>query len=320
MPDLPESSHFTLRCLADGVYAAIANEGAGASSNAGIIDLGGYSLVLDTFETPAAARDLRAAVETLTGAPPRYVINTHAHLDHWMGNQVFADTAILSTEKAREWMPALAEEMLALQKNPAGMVAGLQENQRRMAEASTERARQWYQDRITKTQHQLDALPELRICYPSLTFQRQLFFRGTRRTAELIAPGEGHTTGDCYLILRDECILFMGDLGFFDRQPFMANCIWDQWLERLDELENTCALTFVPGHGPVGGHAEIDLLRAYIRMVVAWVEQAVREHWPLDQLLVTPLPEPFARLSATGLPHEASLRYLYERMHEEERD
>lgn len=320
MDQLPQSNHFTLRQLAGGVYAAIAREGAGASSNAGIIDLGGYSLVFDTFETPAAARDLLAAAKTLTGSAPRYVVNSHAHTDHWMGNQVFDGAAILSTEKTREWMPAMAEELLELREEPSLMESDLQRTRERVAAASTDRARQWFQNRLSTKQLQEQSLSELSICYPTLTFVQRLFFRGEKRSAELIAPGEGHTPGDCYLFLHDECILFMGDLGFFGRQPFMVNSDWEQWLARLDELEDTCAVTFVPGHGPVGGRDEIDLLRSYIHMIVSWVGQAVRERVSLDQLLDTPLPEPFTSLSATGLPHEASTRYLYERLREEERD
>ncbi len=320
MDQLPQSNHFTLHRLADGIYAAIAKEGAGASSNAGIVDLGGYSLVFDTFETPAAARDLLAAVKTLTAAPPRYVVNSHAHTDHWMGNQVFDGAAILCTEKTREWMPAMAEELVDLKQEPSLMAEDLQRTRERMAAAKTERARQWFQNRLATQQLQEESLSELSICYPTLTFVQHLVVRGEKRSAELIAPGEGHTPGDCYLLLRDECILFMGDLGFFGRQPFMLNSDWEQWLARLDELEETCTGTFVPGHGPIGGREEIDVMRRYIQMMISWVGQAVRERVPLDQLLNTPLPEPFTFLSATGLPHEASTRYLYERLREEERD
>ncbi|MGH2486968.1 MAG: MBL fold metallo-hydrolase, partial [Ktedonobacterales bacterium] len=71
--------------------------GTGALGNAGIIDLGGVTLVFDTMMTFAAARDLRAAAERLTGRAPRYVVNSHFHLDHTMGNAVFSDAVIIAT-------------------------------------------------------------------------------------------------------------------------------------------------------------------------------------------------------------------------------
>ena len=67
---LPESRHYILHELADGVYAAIHNdEGGYAICNAGIIDLGDKTIVLDPFISPAAARDLKQHAENLTGRP-----------------------------------------------------------------------------------------------------------------------------------------------------------------------------------------------------------------------------------------------------------
>jgi len=96
---LPDSKHFRLQQLAEGVYAAIHREGGGAIGNAGIVDLGDRTLVYDTFIAPQPAEDLRAAAEALTGRPVDTVINSHWHSDHMWGNQVFGqDTDILSTE------------------------------------------------------------------------------------------------------------------------------------------------------------------------------------------------------------------------------
>ena len=103
--ELPASEHFELHQLAGGVYAAIAIEGGAAFSNAGIVDVGGRTLIFDTFENPKAAIDLQDAAEQLTGRPADCVIISHAHPDHWMGNQVLADHAsIITTHDIREQM------------------------------------------------------------------------------------------------------------------------------------------------------------------------------------------------------------------------
>ncbi len=87
---LPTSEHFQLQEIARGVYAAIGTPGGAAHSNAGIVDLGDQTLIFDTFETALAAEDLRVAAEHLTGRPATCVIISHAHADHWCGNQAFA--------------------------------------------------------------------------------------------------------------------------------------------------------------------------------------------------------------------------------------
>jgi len=101
----PVSSHFRLEQVAGRTWAAIAAEGGGAVANAGVVDLGGRSLVFDTFLTPRAASDLRAAAEELAG-PVAWVVNSHAHSDHWGGNQAFAGVPIAASQRT----PELIEE------------------------------------------------------------------------------------------------------------------------------------------------------------------------------------------------------------------
>ncbi len=100
-----ESSFFHIEPLAEGVYAAIANDEDRAPGNAGIVDLGGETLIFDTFLVPHAAQDLRTAAEELTRQPVGWVVNSHAHRDHVFGNQVFAPAAtIVSTAGTRQLM------------------------------------------------------------------------------------------------------------------------------------------------------------------------------------------------------------------------
>jgi cyclase len=74
-----QSKHFALHQLAEGVFAASAQTGGAAFSNAGIVDLGDQSAVFDTFLTPQAALELRQCAEELTGHGPQIVINSHYH-------------------------------------------------------------------------------------------------------------------------------------------------------------------------------------------------------------------------------------------------
>ena len=94
------SEHFDIESLAEGVYAAMASPSGAAYSNAGIIDLGDSTLVFDTFDAPQAGEDLKHAADALTGRPATYVINSHFHADHWLGNQAFdPQTPIIATHR-----------------------------------------------------------------------------------------------------------------------------------------------------------------------------------------------------------------------------
>ena len=89
--ELPDSRHYKLYKLADGIYAAIHNnEGGYAICNAGIIEPGAIKQSsIDPFISPIAARDLKRHAEFLTGRSVSLVLNLDPHSDHTGGNQVF---------------------------------------------------------------------------------------------------------------------------------------------------------------------------------------------------------------------------------------
>jgi len=77
--------------VADGVYAALRKEPPGLTTNANSVFIINEEdvVVVDTTLTPGTARELLAAIRKLTSKPVKYVINTHWHDDHIVGNQVF---------------------------------------------------------------------------------------------------------------------------------------------------------------------------------------------------------------------------------------
>src|SRR5687767_1923015 len=79
---------FELTRVADGVYAAIRSDSSVniVHGNTTVIVNEQDVLVVDAAGTPAAARRVIAAVRRLSRKPVRYLVNTHWHDDHTMGN------------------------------------------------------------------------------------------------------------------------------------------------------------------------------------------------------------------------------------------
>jgi cyclase len=206
--------------VAQGVTAAIAKPDMGAVGNAAIVDLGDSTLVVDTHITPAAGRELREQAGSV-----QWVLNTHWHADHVLGNGEFDDATIVSTARTRELMATIGVERLAAAK----------------AE-SPERE-----------------LPdELRL--PDETFEESWDFG----RAQALTFGGGHTESDSVLLVSEAGVLVAGDLVVVGMQPWAGHgdpANWAVILERLLELDWEHV---VPGHGPVSGRDVIEPLRDYL--------------------------------------------------------
>lgn len=312
---LPTFQHFQLERVAAGVYVAIASQTGGAYSNAGIIDLGGHTLIFDTFMTPQAAKDLRAAAEQLTGHPGSFVVNSHAHSDHWCGNQVFAPHAtLIATHKTREMMPSMVDYLNECQADPSELEEMLREDQERLKTETDERWRTSLALSLARWQHVLEALPTLELRLPNQTFDGKLVFHGKKRTAELLTSGIGHTPSDCFLVLGAEKIAFLGDLAFFQQQPFMGSCDPQAWQDQLEGLEQSDFEILVPGHGPLGTKADVALQRQYITALGEWVAGWLKDGLTVEEAARQPLPAPFDAWPASPARFEANVHFLYQRL------
>jgi len=283
----PKSAYFQLEKLADGVYAALAEEATGASQcNSAIIDLGNYTLIFDTFLTPKAAVDLKYAAEELTGRPASFVVNSHFHYDHWLGNQVFDErTSILASKLTRELiMNQAAPARKILMRHPDEYKLEVQRLESLFQRTRGIDQRKDLNTQMAWYQSQLEAFPSIRFRFPDHTFDSHLTIHGSQRRVELLSLGHGHTAGDAFLVLPKEKIAFMGDLLYVERHPLLSDSNPTGWLEIIQSVEEMELETLVPGHGPIGGNADITKLRLYIQSLEKSVNKALKKGRTLQEI------------------------------------
>lgn len=271
-----ESKHFALHPLAGGLVAAIAKDGGAAISNSGILDLGGQTVIFDTFLTPQAALDLRQAAEEITGRLPQIVVNSHYHNDHIWGNQAFVPEAqIVSSARTRQLIATAGlEELQWYSANSAQQLASFQA---RYQNTDDEQQRNQLAMWIGYYAGLVEAMPHLSVCMPAITFKDTLEIHGSSRTAELITFEGAHTESDTVLYLPEEGIVFMSDLLFVGCHPYLADGDPLQLLKALKELDRFDAACFVPGHGPVGTSADLKLLIEYVEACLDTAQNLVKE-------------------------------------------
>jgi cyclase len=309
---IPESEHFRIEQMADGVYAVIHIDGGAAIGNAGIIDFGDRTLVYDSLFTPQAAEDLRAAAEALFDRPIHMVIDSHWHNDHIWGNQVFeADTDIISTEETRRmyietrghgaYDEFMAAAEVNLETTKAELEAAQDEPQRR-------EIKMW----VDYHQAVVDAKPVLQHRPPNLTFDRRLLFHGTDRSAALIPFENGHTESDAVLFLPQERIAFMSDLLFIGHMPYLGGGNPESLLHALETVSALEPRMLLPGHGPVGTAESLSVLAKYVRTLDGLARKMVEDGVAEDTIDEMAIPEPYGDwLLAAFFP--VNMHFLYQR-------
>ena len=104
---------FDFERVASGIYGAIAKQTAMLNCNAAVIVNRDHVLVVDTHSKPSAAKALIQQIrDEITELPVRYVVDSHLHGDHAMGNEAYpevfgASVDVISSVKTREWLEKL---------------------------------------------------------------------------------------------------------------------------------------------------------------------------------------------------------------------
>lgn len=286
---VPQSEHFTYYELAEGVWAAIVIPTGLAASNSGIVDLGDRTLVFDTTLSPASAADLRTAAESLTGRPVACVLTSHGHRDHIFGNAAFPpETEIYATARTRElMMEKTATDILEFKNKWPDLQKQWAESAKT---AKDEAERLDYEDGVRFAQAIIDTFPQLELRLPDHTFTDRLEFKGSRRTAEFITFGGGHTDSDAILHLPANRIVFAGDLVAVKNHPGLSSSHPHSWLDILAKIKALDPLHLIPGHGEIGTMADVSLIERYLNETLQMAEKNWREVGTMETAAALPPP------------------------------
>jgi quinoprotein relay system zinc metallohydrolase 2 len=245
VPAAPDPA-FNIREIADGVFVHVGRHlaldapGHDDIANIGFVVGSACVAVVDTGGSTSIGRALHASIQARTRVPICYVINTHVHVDHVLGNAAFLSDRPEFVGHAR-----LKEAMI--------------------------RSRDFF---IRQYAGDLDQPPSPdQIIGPGRLVDQAVDLDLGGRRLSLKAWPEAHTDSDLTVIDRKTGVLFAGDLLFRERLPALDGSVTG-WVGVLDQLAASHVRLCVPGHGMIA--ADVDSAIAAERRYLTAVIDGVR--------------------------------------------
>ncbi|WP_105614526.1 MBL fold metallo-hydrolase [Vallitalea okinawensis] len=279
------SNYFNLYRVTENVYAAIKTNDL-CMGNAGFINLGDKVVVFDTFLSIEAAKELKQAIINITNCTNFIIINSHSHIDHYLGNCVFPDqTTIISSEIA---YPKFIEnnEEIKLEEN-------LYDKEIRDLDDKLNTLTN--RDDILDTNNFLIIYknlnhPECKLINPNVTFKDNLSIHGSLDSIDLRVIPTAHSHGDIIATTLDKSVAFVGDLLFIDEHPYLGAGDPIKLIKELRTLLHSEIKHFIPGHGPICSKEQISEQIEYIETIITLVKENLKDS---DNLKASDLPSKY---------------------------
>lgn len=225
----------------------------GSSCNVLILPSDAGTLIVDDQRRSNFGETMEG-IRGVTGAPVRYVVDTHWHLDHSGGNGSFAAAGAAIVAQRNVLLRRSTEQYMAAYKQhiPADAPAAL----------------------------------------PSIVFDDALDLRIDNETVELRHVAGAHTDGDTLVRFRNANVIAMGDVFFNHIFPFIDRSSGgsvqgmiagvDAALKMADDTTK-----IVPAHGPVATRAELLAYRDMLQNISRRVGTGIRKRWTLERIVAS---------------------------------
>jgi cyclase len=242
-PDYPLEA----RSIAENVWAIVSPargfpdpENRGWNSNAAFVVTGDGVLVFDTGSSEAIGAAMADIIGQITEQPVRWIVNSHPHGDHWMGNASLTngDTEVIATPATRDEIRDEHGRWISMFSQ---MTAG--------------------------------ATGDPRVVVPNRTISERTTETFGGVEVELIPLGHAHSREDMVAWLPAQRVLLAADVVYVGTAPGTFDGNLRNWLDAHEVLLALDPQIVVPGHGDVGTREDIEIQKLYFETLWTLTEE-----------------------------------------------
>lgn len=232
-------------------------------------------ILIDTGSSHEYGLQLKKAIEKITSKPIKYIINTHHHPDHFLGNSAFSQSDIFATSYTKE----------EIEKNGDLYIVNL----------------------VNIVQ---SAMKDTKIKAPNKELNSKILDFDDYKLEVLYL--DGHTKSDVALFDLQTKILYSADLVFFKRTPATAHADIQKWIKSLEELQKIDYSILVSGHGVATSSKEpIKENISYLKFLDETLRQSAKKGLDIFEILEKPIPKEFESFTMFKEEFERSVINLY---------
>ena len=216
-------------------------------ANVACIDTGDGLVLVDTPTMPEEISHWKDFIDDLKPKRVEYIIATHQHFDHIIGNNRMGGKVIMQ-EQAAESM-----------QRPGGTL------------------REDFAPNLPEiTQEQVDFIISEPLVPPAITFGYRMSLKMGNLNIRLFRVG-GHSSGSLCVYVEEDKVLLTGDNVSSGRHPFRGTADHLEWIEALKWMKGLDIDTIIPGHGELCGKDELDRLIEYLSRLWYLTEDLVKK-------------------------------------------
>lgn len=234
-------------------------------------------ILIDTGTTVDYANSMKKEISKITKKPIKYVINTHHHPDHFLGNKAFEDAKIYATQHTIDDIKNNGEKYVS---NMVNLIGEAVYSTRAMAPNTLLETKKLILD----------------------NYELEIFYL------------DGHTQSDIVILDKNTKILYASDLIFNQRALATPHANLEKWVLALKELKKLDFEILVPGHGKATFSKEvIDENIRYLTFLDKTLKDALDNGLDTFEILSLEVPEDIKNYSMFEEEYERTIINLYKK-------